>query len=220
MTKYPTLLAFFAPAAAVWVAAGCKTDSASSGKPREGTAEAQTQLAGVWPNQFRCDSIASAETLGQVLGGQIKQTDNPTAMPKGVASPCMYEVVHDGNVEQWQFDFDCRDNYKTTFDKLVEQYRQQNLDMIADWNHKSDAGMFKPNDAGIEYNRPGDPVEISVGSKALDHHGQAVIFLDDDAPCYVRVAGKDTARRQVLAKLIAKNLTFQNAPMSPRMPTK
>jgi hypothetical protein len=30
------------------------------------------------------------------------------------------------------------------------------------------------------------------------------------------VVGKDAARRLELAKLVAKNLTFANAPMSPR----
>ena len=198
----------------------CKTDASSSAQPQEGTGETYGKLAGVWPQLFRCDSIAMPHVLGELLGGEVKQTDNPTAMPKGVASPCMYEVLRNNVPEQWQFDFDCRDNYKATFDKLIEQYRQQNLEMIADWNHKSDGGLFKPNDAGIEYNRPGDPVEVAVGATALDHHGQAVIFIDDDAPCYARVAGKDTTRRLELAKLVAKNLTFQNAPMTPRLPPK
>jgi hypothetical protein len=57
---------------------------------------------------------------------------------------------------------------------------------------------------------------VAVGAKGLDHHGQGLIFVDDDAPCYVRVLGKDAARRLELARLIAKNLTFANAPMTPR----
>ena len=76
--------------------------------------------------------------------------------------------------------------------------------------------MMKPNDAGIEYHRPGAPTEVDVGAKALDHHGQGLLFIDDDAPCYVRVVGPDSNARLALAKLIAKNLTFQNAPMTPR----
>lgn len=209
MTKYSSLLCLLAAAGA------CKTQS-SSAPPEEGSSEPTAKLAGVWPQLFKCDSIAAPAALSDLLGGQVRQADNPMTMPKGVPTPCVYEVLRDNVVELWQFDFDCRDNYKETFDKLVTQYRTQNTEMIADWNHKSDAGLFKPNDAGIEYNRPGDPVDVSVGSKALDHHGQAMIFLDDDAPCYVRVAGKDTTRRLELAKLVAKNLTFQNAPMSPR----
>jgi hypothetical protein len=211
MTKYSSLLFLLA------VPAACKTEGGVSAQQEKPT-EPGSQLAGVWPQFFQCGSIAAPAALTQLLGGEVKQAENPMAMPKGVASPCVYEVLRDNVVEQWQFDFDCRDNYKTTFDKLVAQYRQQNTDMIADWNAKSDGGVFKPNDAGIEYNRPGDPVEVAIGSKGLDHHGQAVIFLDDDAPCYVRVAGKDSTRRLELAKLVAKNLTFQNAPMTPRLP--
>jgi hypothetical protein len=211
MTKYRSILFLLAAAGA------CKTEASQSAPPQEKSSEQPAgQLAGVWPQFFQCTSIAAPAALSQLLGGDVKQTENPMVMPKGVASPCMYDVLRDNALEQWQFDFDCRDSYKTTFAKLVEQYRQQNLDMIAEWNHKSDAGLFKPNDAGITYNRPGDPVEVAVGVKALDHQGQALIFLDDDAPCYVRVAGRDTTRRLELAKLIAKNLTFQNAPMAPR----
>ena len=62
----------------------------------------------------------------------------------------------------------------------------------------------------------GNATEVQVGAKGLDHHGQGLIFVDDDAPCYVRVVGPDAGRRLELAKLIAKNLTFENAPMTPR----
>jgi hypothetical protein len=210
MTKYRSLLFLLAAAGA------CKTEMSSSAPPQEKTGEPTGRLAGVWPQQFQCSSIAATAALTQLLGGEVKQTENPMVMPKGIASPCVYEVIRDNALEQWQFDFDCRDNNKATYEKLVEQYRSQNNAMIAEWNQKSDAGVFKANDAGIEYNRPGDPTEVAVGLKALDHHGAALIFLDDDAPCYVRVAGKDAARRLELAKLVAKNLTLQNAPMTPR----
>jgi hypothetical protein len=210
MMKYSTILFLLAATGA------CKTDAGSSVRAQETSDEPAGKLAGVWPKDFQCSSIAAPAALSQLLGGDVKQAENPMQMPKGISAPCVYDVVRDNLVEQWQFDFDCRDNYKTAYDTLVQQYRKQNLEMIADWDHKSDAGLFKPNDAGIEYHRPGDPIEVEVGSKALDHHGTALIFLDDDAPCYVRVAGKDTARRLELAKLVAKNLTFQNAPMTPR----
>jgi hypothetical protein len=210
MTKYRSLLFLLAAAGA------CKTEPSSSAPPQEKTGEATARLAGVWPQQFQCSSIAAAAALTPLLGGEAKPTESPMIMPKGIAAPCVYEVMRNNAVEQWQFDFDCRDNYKATFGKLVEQYRSQNTAMIADWNQKADAGVFKANDAGIEYHRPGDPTDVAVGLKALDHHGAALIFLDDDAPCYVRVAGKDAARRLELAKLVAKNLTLQNAPMTPR----
>lgn len=214
MTKQYRSFVFLLAAAG---AGACKTN-AGPPPPPEQPPEPAKQLAGVWPQSFQCSSIAAPAAIGQLLGGDARQTENPTSMPKGVAAPCIYEVLRGTAVEQWQFDFDCRDSYQKTYDTLVAQYRQQNLAMIADWDHKADAGLFKPNDAGIEYHRPGDPVEVAVGLKALDHHGHAVIFIDDDAPCYVRVAGKDAARRLELAKLVAKNLTIMNAPMTPRLP--
>ena len=57
---------------------------------------------------------------------------------------------------------------------------------------------------------------MEVGAKALDHHGRGLLFIDDDAPCYVRVIGPDAPHRLELARLVAKNLTFANAPMDPR----
>lgn len=209
MTKYGWILLLVAAAGA------CKTDPGQQ-EQQTGKEEKAAQLAGVWPKDFQCGSIASTAALGQLLGGEVKQTESPMVMPKGVPAPCVYDVIHDNALEQWQFDFDCRDNYKATFDKLIEQYRKQNTEMIADWNTKADGGVFKPNDAGIRYDRPGDPVDVPVGAKGLDHHGQALIFLDDDAPCYVRVAGRDATRRLELAKVVAKNLTPMNAPMTPR----
>jgi hypothetical protein len=216
MTKHSAILLQLAAAGAAAAAGACKTEPPSSETQRK--EEAPTQLAGVWPKSFECSSIAAPAALAPILGGEVKPTESPMIMPKGVAAPCVYDVLREGTVEQWQFDFDCRDNYQSQYDKLAEQYRKQNTEMIADWNQKADAGVFKPNDAGITYTRPGDPIAVEVGQKGLDHHGQALIFLDDDAPCYVRVAGKDAAKRLLLAKLIARNLTFQNAPMTPRAP--
>lgn len=218
MTKYTAILLLLAAVGPLGAAGACKTEPASSeGKGKKGD-EPPQQLAGVWPKSFECGSIASIEALAPILGGEVKQTESPMVMPKGVAAPCVYDVLRDGALEQWQFDFDCRDNYLTQYGKLAEQYTKQNLDLINDWNQRADGGVFKPNDAGVTYNRPGDPVPVEVGQKGLDHHGQALIFLDDDAPCYVRVAGKDATKRLILAKLISKNLTFQNAPMTPRAP--
>jgi hypothetical protein len=88
--------------------------------------------------------------------------------------------------------------------------------MVQQYNTLADAGAVKPTDAGIAIHAPEVSSEVAVGAKGLDHHGQGLIFIDDDAPCYVRVVGPDSARRLELAKLVAKNLTFANAPMTPR----
>jgi hypothetical protein len=212
MTKRSSFVLFLALA----LVGACKTEPAPPDRSPHNGREPTAKLAGVWPQSFQCASIAPPAVLAELLGGEAKPTDNPVSVTKGLAPPCKYEVMRDGALDQWQFDFDCRDNMKTTADALFEQYRKQNTEMVAEWNYKADAGLFKPNDAGVEYHRPGDPIEVAVGAKGLDHRGQALIFIDDDAPCYVRVAGKDSARRLELAKLIAKNLTFQNAPMTPR----
>jgi hypothetical protein len=118
----------------------------------------------------------------------------------------------------WTFDFDCRDNYKQTADALFVEYQQKNADIVSHYDALADAGGLKPTDANIEYHRPGEATDVAVGAKGLDHHGQAILFIDDDAPCYVRVIGPDAARRLELARLIAKNLTYANAPMVPRPP--
>jgi len=200
----------------------CKPE-AKDAAPKDKPVEPGQKLAGVWPDKFECDSITTTEALGPILGGTARAIDNPAPVPRGIAHPCVYEVST-GNVTDagvpintvWTYDFDCRDNYKKTADQLFEAYKKQNADLVAEFDRQADAGLMKPNDAGIEYHRPGESTEVQVGAKALDHHGQGLLFIDDDAPCYVRVIGPDAAGRLELAKMVAKNLTVQNAPMTPR----
>ena len=183
-----------------------------------------SKLAGVWPDKFECNTITTPEVVSATVGGTARQIENPGAVPRGVAHPCVYEVAtgqtNDAGIALavvWTYDFDCRDNYKKTADTLFEEYKKLNEERIAEFDRQSDAGLMKPNDAGIEYHRPGEYMPIEgVGQRAVDHHGQGLLFIDDDAPCYVRVVGPDQAGRLALAKLIVKNLTFQNAPMTPR----
>jgi hypothetical protein len=193
--------------------AGCQSDAGGPDKAKRDDTAAK--LAGVWPDKFSCDTIATPDVLAQVLGGPTRAVGNPASVPRGVPNPCTYEVVHDGVSESWMFDFDCRDGMKKTADALFEQYRAQSADRIAQYNQLADAGV-KPNDAGIALERPGEAADVQVGSKGLDHNGLGLVFVDDDAPCYARVVGKDAARRLELAKLVARNLTYANAPMTPR----
>ncbi len=202
---------------------GCKSEADNGKTPSDKTVEPTAKLAGVWPDRFQCDTITTVEQLTPIFGGTVHQIDNPAAVPKGVAHPCVYEV-NTGQMTDagmaimtvWTYDFDCRDNYKKTADALFDEYKKVNAEMIDEFDRQADAGMMKPNDAGIEYHRPGSSTEVAVGAKGLDHRGQGLLFIDDDAPCYVRVVGPDANGRLELAKLIAKNLTFQNAPMTPR----
>jgi hypothetical protein len=212
------------PALAMFAAAACSSDAAPPKAEKSNSVE--QKLAGVYPDKFECSSIATPDTLSQILGGPVSVLDNLLPVPPGVPKPCNYRLdkgvlqTDAGAVPQeeaWTFDFDCRDGMKRRVDKLFAQYLQQTADRIAQYNTASDAGI-KPNpDAGTsQFTKPGEAMEVTVGAKALDHNGQAILFIDDDAPCYVRVVGPDGPKRLELAKLVAKNLTFANAPMSPR----
>lgn len=194
---------------------GCSSSSDTAAPKRE-PAEAPVQLAGVWPDRFDCGSIATTEQLTALLGGATRRIDNPASVPTGIAQPCNYEVLDDGKSTYWTFDFDCRDGMKQRADALFAQYAQQSAALTAQWNQLADAGAIKPTDAGVALTAPGDAHEVPVGAKGLDHNGQGILFLDDDAPCYVRVTGRDAQRRLALAQHIAKQLTFANAPMKPR----
>jgi hypothetical protein len=202
--------------------AACKSEGSS--EPQKKPADTPRKLAGVYPDSFACDSIATPDALAQVLGGPVQQIDNPASVPRGLAKPCNYRVTLEQS-EYWTFDFDCRDGMKEQADRLFAQYTRTSGEMVEQYNAASDAGPgikldagVKDKDAGPEPIRraPEEAREVAVGAKGLDHHGQGLLFLDDDAPCYVRVVGPAAGRRLALAQLIAKNLTFANAPMTPR----
>jgi hypothetical protein len=191
---------------------GCKRDDATTASP---PAPSARQLAGVYPEQWTCERVASLEALGQLLGGTVKPIDSPMSVPRGLPHPCNYEVQV-REPEYWTFDVDCREGMKQRADALFAQYQATSHELVQQYDTLSDAGAIKPNDAGVAIIPPEEAVDVPVGAKGLDHHGRGLVFIDDDAPCYVRVVGKDAARRLALAKMLAKNLTFANAPMTPR----
>jgi hypothetical protein len=192
--------------------AACKDDAPSTAQTKP--TEPPRTLAGVYPESFKCESVTTLAALGDVLGAGVRVIDTPMSTPKGVPHPCNYEV----GGEAWTYDIDCRDGMKQRADALFEQYRSDSAAMQQRYSALADAGAIKPTDAGTTFHAPEGSSEVDVGAKGLDHHGQGLIFIDDDAPCYVRVVGPDAARRLALAKLVAKNLTFANAPMTPRPP--
>ena len=198
------------------VVAGCKDDGAEGGTPRSAGAR---PLAGVYPEQWRCESIATLAALGKLLGGATRQIDSAAPVERGLPHPCNYEV-QGKEPEYWTFDVDCRDGMKQRADALFEQYRTMSREAIDQYRSRAAAPRThearEVRDAGPEPRAPEPAAEVAVGAKGLDHRGQGLIFIDDDAPCYVRVVGKDAVRRLELAKVIAKNLTFANAPMTPR----
>lgn len=196
--------------------AGCDSGAASS-KQTEKATETERKLAGVFPDRWQCDSIAKPDQIASLLGAvKANKLESAISPPKGVPQPCAYEVTMQSTMEYWTYDLDCRDHMKERADKLFEQYKRTSAELVQQYDHMTDAGLVKPTDAGVAIKRPDDAVEVQVGAKALDHHGQGLLFIDDDAPCYVRVIGPDAARRLALAQMVAKNLTFANAPMDPR----
>ena len=200
----------------VTVLAACSSEGGAT-KQTEKSTEPERKLAGVFPDRFHCDSVTKPEAIAQLLGGvKANKLESAISPPKGVPQPCNYEVVMQSALEYWTYDIDCRDNMKQRADALFAQYTKTSAELVAQYDHMTDAGMVKPTDAGVAIKRPDDAVEVQVGAKALDHHGQGLLFIDDDAPCYVRVIGPDAPRRLELAKAVAKNLTFANAPMTPR----
>jgi hypothetical protein len=61
--------------------------------------------------------------------------------------------------------------------------------------------------------RDAGATEVEVGRTALDHNGQALIFVDDDTPCYVRVQGPIAEGRLALGQHLARKLSVETAPM-------
>jgi hypothetical protein len=209
----------------------------SSDAPAKKTEEPPRKLAGVYPERFQCNSVATDAELTTTLGAAVKLMDSPSAITRGLAHPCTYEVETQPNPEYWTFDFDCRDNYKTTADALFKQYAEMSTAMVKSFNEQADAAPVpltadekkherelaedrrkNHEDAAIDapQRAPEESSSVDIGAKALDHNGQGLLFIDDDAPCYVRIVGPDKAKRLALAQLLVKNLTFANAPMSPR----
>jgi hypothetical protein len=197
---------------ALVVLVGCSNERAALAPERSA---APSKLAGVYAEQWRCDSVATLDALAQVLGGAVNPIDSAMPVPAGVPHPCNYQVQA-RELELWTFDVDCRDTMKQTADALFAQYRETSREAVQRYARVDAGAGAGKQDAGADAYAPKEAVEVDVGAKGLDHHGRGLIFIDDDAPCYVRVTGKDAARRLELAKLIAKNLMFANAPMTPR----
>jgi hypothetical protein len=182
------------------------------------------RLVGVYPERFQCDSVATSEQLTEALGGAVRPLDSSMPTPRGVPRPCNYVLQVgagvDGGapaVEAWTFDIDCRDNALETADALFAQYRQTSAALVESYAAAKEAGKNLTADGGPPAKAPEAARDVEgVGARALDHHGQGLLFVDDDAPCYVRVVGPDAARRLALATLVAQNLTLERAPMTPR----
>jgi hypothetical protein len=198
---------------------GCKKESSAPVSPMSSTDPAPV-IVGVEPREFQCDSIATAATLTQLLGGPARPIDGPISPPSGLARPCSYLVETAAGPEAWFFDFDCRDTMKQRAEELFAQYERTSSELVEQYAAAADAGVVGAAPPGIPDARPARAPEaardVEIGARGLDHHGQGLLFLDDDAPCYVRVVGPDADKRLHLARHIATALTPHTAPMRPR----
>jgi len=197
------------------VAAACSSES--KGSQSKDQPAPPPALVGVFPDDFQCDSIAAPSALASILGATPRQLESQMTPPSGLARPCEYIVDRpEAGVEKWFFDIDCRPTAVGTAEALFEQYRTANAKLIEEYNAAAAAGRVTPLDGGPPPRAPEAAFDVDVGAKGLDHHGQGILFVDDDAPCYVRVVGPDAERRLALARLVARELTLARAPMKPR----
>lgn len=193
---------------------GCEEKSSGATSESSGKVGDEVKLVGVDLDRWTCDLIATPAVISQVLGIPARGVDSTLGSAPGTPKPCNF-VAEGAAPEAWSFDFDCRDHALATAEKLFTEYTARNEELIAQWD-ASTGGKVQKDDAGVEQHAVAAPVAVQVGKKGLDHHGQAILFIDDDTPCYARVAGPDPERRLLVAKLVAEKLTPQTAPMRPR----
>jgi hypothetical protein len=185
------MLLMIAPAVALALGGACGEEAPETTSARASGGEASVEMLGVDPANFECASIADEENVAAVVGGRVEITRSVFAPPRGVTRPCIYTLArfaaNDAGPEPiaWTLDFDCRKSAREDGERLLTQYAT----------------------------RPGAK-PIRVGASGIDIE-PALVFLDDDAPCYVRVVGPERERRVALAHLVAEKLTAKNAPMTP-----
>jgi hypothetical protein len=170
-------------------------------------------LVGIDPERWGCEVVATVAAVGEVLGGPVRAGDSLLTPERGLARPCSYTLEAATGPETWFWDLDCRSGALRTADTMWTQSLQNNAALVAAASDATEAE--RKDDAGVVHAPPPLATEVAVGKKGLDQ-GQAVLFVDDDAPCYGRVSGPDAARRLALAQLIVKNLRPATAPMEPR----
>ena len=84
---------------------------------------------------------------------------------------------------RWSFDLDCREGAHDDASQLMVRY--------------ADAQNAKPK---------------RIGRSALDHNDSALLFIDDDTPCYGRVLGPGQDIRTQIAEILVPVLDPRSAP--------
>jgi hypothetical protein len=202
------------------LSAACSKSSNDREAAKTHEPRAPRTLLGIDPEKWECTAVVPDADVGAAIGGPVHPLVGAMTPPRGVPHPCSYGVmrnINDAgavNEEVWTFDLDCRPDYEKRVELLFAQYAQQSSDQVSAYHQSIGSGKAPVDDAGVEFRKPEDAFAVEgVGRKALDHHGQGLLFVDDDSPCYVRVVGPGKERRLALAKLVAQNLHEANAPM-------
>ncbi len=193
-----------------------------------GTAEpTESRIIGISPEQFQCGDLVPLAELASLLGGQVVAVETHFEPPAGMPRPCAYLRTYGESQEPWSYDLDCRRDAIENARELMKQYRASAASRAAPQAEAAKAqksqakgkkGSAKPAQEAAESPAPSvaSAVDVEVGREALDHHGQSLIFIDDDAPCLARIHGPNAKGRLALARAIAKRLAPKNAPTGPR----
>ena len=163
-------------------------------------------IIGTEPELFRCSDVAPTDEIAALLGGKVASVETHSEPPPGVPRPCTYVRTVEQTTEPWSFDIDCRATALDTARSLMRQY-QASSDRSASAAQTRQTKQPDNRDSASVTTRA-----VEVGRVALDHHGQSLLFVDDDAPCYVRVNGPSAEGRLGLARMIARKLTPKSAP--------
>lgn len=201
----------------LFCACSSKSTDAKADKAAKPT-EARTVAVAVAPETFECDSVAPLDKLKALLGENVQRTDSHFRPPRGVPRPCAYTRTIEEKEQRWSFDLDCRETAHKTAADMMKQYAAsaQGASTAA---QKYNEEVTKAQKAGIAGDA-GVAKEIAetaslddIGKKAVDLHGVALLVIDDDTPCHVRVLGPEAEGRRAIAALVAKRLTTKTAPI-------
>lgn len=172
---------------------GCKEKTKEAPAPKVLSADDQAvpEAIGVYPSDFKCESVAKLPEVIEVVGQTVTLREQQFEPQFGTPGACEYhgkevkppEGVDAGPYPSWSFDIDCRTLGVQSGERLMATYAKDE-----------------------------SSVPVRVGKSGIDHRDTVLLFIDDDSPCSVRVLGPGREIRTALAELVAKNLTATNAP--------
>jgi|GEM_PF-3661798 len=199
------------------VGTGCGKSGDGSGAPA--AAPKKTEQAddngfvGVDPLIFKCESITPVADIARLVEGAVEQVEDPFRPPKGTPPPCNYQLTEARALPEHQFGEAPGDkDFKVKLDAGPPAPAQWMWSVAYDCRegaHKS-ARRDMERLVGEE-----SAVEVSVGSYGIDAKGSALMFFDEDSPCWVRVTGPGSYRLAI-AQYVERKLQARNAPMRPR----